>query len=249
MIISHQYRYLFVEIPHTASTAISHELCEYYGGQPILHKHAHLAEFFSYANADEKGYFIFAGIRNPLDVTVTQYFKLKTNHQQFYTTPMYWKRNGGFVPSRTLKKFQYINATNATFEEYFLRFFYFPYCDYVNMRYNNRFDFIIRYENLQSDFETVLTTLGIKPVRRLPKLNKTSEKTEDFWQYYTPKTRQRAVNVFGPYLQEWGYELPEDWNKISPRKFFFVLYGIEKIFKRAFYWRLYVRRQSQVVPK
>jgi hypothetical protein len=45
MIVSHQYKCLFMEIPLTASWAISQELCRYYGGASILHKHATYVEF------------------------------------------------------------------------------------------------------------------------------------------------------------------------------------------------------------
>lgn len=37
MIISHEHKYLFIEIPLTASWAVRKELCEFYGGEAILH--------------------------------------------------------------------------------------------------------------------------------------------------------------------------------------------------------------------
>lgn len=36
MVISHKYKHLFIEVPSTASTAISAELREHYGGELIL---------------------------------------------------------------------------------------------------------------------------------------------------------------------------------------------------------------------
>jgi hypothetical protein len=76
MVISHTYKYLFVELPHTASTAIHQELCENYEGIPIIRKHAPYHEFIRIATAEEKVYFVLSGIRNPLDEAVSIYFIL-----------------------------------------------------------------------------------------------------------------------------------------------------------------------------
>ena len=77
MIISHKNKYLFVELQHTASSAISRELRVNYGGEPILRKLARYHEFLKAASAEEKNYFVFSGIRNPLDVAVTIYIKVR----------------------------------------------------------------------------------------------------------------------------------------------------------------------------
>ena len=79
MIISHRHRYLFVEFPHTASTAIRRELLAYYDGSPILHKHATYVDFETTASAMEMEYFAFSGIRNPLDVAVTLYHRSRSS--------------------------------------------------------------------------------------------------------------------------------------------------------------------------
>ncbi len=39
MIISHKYKYLFIELPRTGTTAISKELRERYAGELIYEKH------------------------------------------------------------------------------------------------------------------------------------------------------------------------------------------------------------------
>ena len=68
MIISHKYKYLFVELPLTASTAVSKELRENYDGESILYKHATYHEFLKIASPEEKKYFVFSGMCNPLDM-------------------------------------------------------------------------------------------------------------------------------------------------------------------------------------
>ena len=72
MMISHQHRYVYIEVPRTGSSAVRRELREMYDAEPILRKHATYRDFLRQASADEKTYFAFSGIRNPLDVAVTR---------------------------------------------------------------------------------------------------------------------------------------------------------------------------------
>ncbi|MBA3404443.1 MAG: hypothetical protein H0U13_07160, partial [Gemmatimonadaceae bacterium] len=67
MIISDRHRYLFVELPRTGSTAIHRELCAMYDGEPILQKHATYGDFLKIATDDQRRYFVFSTVRNPLD--------------------------------------------------------------------------------------------------------------------------------------------------------------------------------------
>ncbi len=67
MIISHKYKHLFIELPLTASTAVSKELGENYGGSWILYKHAAYQDFLRQATAEEKEPFVFSSSHNPLD--------------------------------------------------------------------------------------------------------------------------------------------------------------------------------------
>jgi len=47
--------------------------------------------------------------------------------------------------------------------------------------------------------------------RPLPVVNKTGEKREAFWSYYTPEVQDYARRIFGPFMKEWGYEFPPEW--------------------------------------
>jgi len=58
-----------------------------YEGQPILYKHATYPEFLRVATDDEKTYFAFSTIRNPLDQAVSRFFKLKTDHKGQFSDP------------------------------------------------------------------------------------------------------------------------------------------------------------------
>jgi hypothetical protein len=210
MIVSKEYKYVFVEIPHTASTAISRELCENYKGQSILFKHAHYRDFLKIALGEEKSYLVFAGIRNPLDVIVTRYFKRKTDHEGFFSSPEHWQKNRGHVTNKALHEYRFIHEQNADYPAYFHRFFRYPH-DSWGCPSPDDFDFVIRFEHLQDDFAGLLQRLGIPQVRPLPWTNKTAGKETDFWSYYPPEIRKQAVWCFGPYLDLWGYRFPPEW--------------------------------------
>src|SRR6476469_8280254 len=85
MVISHKHKYLFIEVYRTGSTAISSELCELYDVEKILSKHSRYHEFLKIASEEEKQYYVFSGIRNPMDMVVSGYLKMKTDHKGRYT--------------------------------------------------------------------------------------------------------------------------------------------------------------------
>jgi hypothetical protein len=235
VIVSHKYRYLFVEFPYTASTAIHEELCRFYDGTPILWKHAKYHNFLSVASEEEKQYFVFSGIRNPLDAAVSTYLKLKTNHKGKYTDPERRRSRGGFVTGRMLKRYRFVQ-NSADFAAYFDKFFWIPYDNWSSLAHE-RFDFVMRFENLQDHFAEVLDWLDIQQARPLPLVNRTSDKGDDFWSYYdTPEIRRHAIRVFGPFMRRWDYSFPSDWGDSSVpllSELGFRVFGIV----RRMYWR------------
>jgi hypothetical protein len=174
MVISQKHRYLFVELPNTASTAIRRELCEHYDGMPILRKHAYYSEFLKIASAEEKTYCVFSCIRNPLDVAVTVYVKYKTNHKGVYTDPEKTRMHV-LLPRAALRRFNFIRSTGADFPTFLKRFYRFPYNDWSSLSHD-KFDFVIRFENLQDDFAKVLELIGVEQKRSLPLVNPTQGK-------------------------------------------------------------------------
>jgi hypothetical protein len=211
MIMSHKYKYLFIEIPHTGSTAISRELRATYAGVPILRKHAFYPEFLAVASPEEKDYFCFAGIRNPLDEAVTQYYKYKTNHEGIYTDPSNRRSQGGWLTPESIARFRFIQEEKPDFETYFLQYYTRTYTNVISLT-GNALNFVIRFEHLQDDFARALELLGIEQKRPLPRTNPTADRKRDFRSYYTPECQKRVKQVFGPYMEKWGYAFPREWS-------------------------------------
>jgi hypothetical protein len=240
MIISHQHKYVFVELPLTGSTAIARELSTSYDGYPILHRHATYYDFLRIASSKEKRYFTFSCIRNPMDQAVSRYFKLKTNQYSKFTDPTELQRYQKLVRYIYLKKFDYIKNNNADFANFFLKFYKLPYNNWSCLSHND-FAFIIRFERLAADFEKVIDLLELQLKRPLPMINVTPQKRLNFLSYYTPETIERAKLVFGPFMEKWGYEFPLEWGKQSLPWWNELEFEFINIF-RMIYWK-YLRNR------
>jgi hypothetical protein len=205
VIISDTHRYLFIEQPHTACSAIRAELRELYGGEPMLEKHSTYADFLRVATAAQKRYFVFSGIRNPLDEAVSLYFKYRTDHHRQYSR-MLSKQT---LSATQRAAFMLVVEEDADFGHYLRRVYKRPF-DNDTMIYHTRMDQIIRFEHLQGDFTRTLARLGLEQVRPLPMVNQTAERGP-YLDYYPRDLRSHAAKIFGPFMQKWGYGLPEDW--------------------------------------
>jgi hypothetical protein len=235
MIISHRYKYVFIQLPFTGSTAISKELCENYNGSRILSKHSTYFDFLKIANPEERRYFIFSCIRNPLDSVVSSYFKYKTDHKQRFTDPIKLKKKRGIVGYLDNRIFHYLKKTDSDFSTYFLKFYKVPYNSWASLSHEKS-TFIIRFENLQEDFAKAIQLIGVEQKRPLPLINRTGMKERDFLSYYNPKAIKRAKRVFGPFMKRWGYEFPRQWGDILVPWWNQAEYEFFDIF-RNFYWK------------
>lgn len=212
MIISDEHRYVFVELPRTGSTAVATELVENYGGRAILGKHSTYRDFLRVATPEQKSYFVFSGIRNPLDVAVSRYVQLKTNKGQRFTDPIKLVDRNTAVEKMENRVYRWVQQNDATFEQFLRRWYLLPYDTWASLDHK-RMDMVLRFENLAEDFAEVIGRIGLEPVRPLPIVNPTPARARQFETYYTPAAIARAVWVFGPYMEEFGYDFPETWPK------------------------------------
>jgi hypothetical protein len=117
---------------------------------------------------------------------------------------------------------------------YFKSIYNLPYTNDVSLSAAH-IDFLVRYENLQTDFADALKQIGIEQKRALPSVNTTKQKTL-YLDYYTPNIIGRAKRVFGPFMQEWGYEMPPAWGDVSISPFDKGFYRAVN-FAKNIYWR------------
>ncbi|MAW21467.1 MAG: hypothetical protein CMD16_03620 [Flavobacteriales bacterium] len=214
MIISHKYKYLFIGLPFSASSAISKELYLEHEGEPYLSKHSLYYEFEKKATNQEKKYFVFAVLRNPMDIAVTIYEKMKANAKGNFTNPKLFIENGGHITKQQRERFKYIHNHKASFQQYFKKFFIRPYDNLFSLTLSHC-DFIIKYENIDKDYLMALQKVGVEEPRPLPVANKTIGKKKNLSLYYTDDIKHQAIAVFGPFLEKYNYDFPSQWGRIK----------------------------------
>jgi len=238
MIISHKYKYLFVELPRTGSSAIADELCNKYDGKKIISKHAKYTDFFKNANTKEKSYFVFSCIRNPFDRVISEYEKLKNdrmNDQLTYSGSLLKIKTKNYLNYIYLNsRFQFVQK-HKNFTKFLNRYYWFPYDDWSSLNHHE-FDFLIRFENLENDFNKVLKRLDISQDGKIARINVTTSKRDDIDAYFdNEKARRRAVRSFGPFMEKWGYKFSEKWSNTKILNFDRFLYGIMSELRKIFW--------------
>jgi hypothetical protein len=237
MIISHRHRYVFVEVPRTGSTSVSAELREQYDGHEILRKHASYRDFLRVASNDERGYFTFSTVRNPLDVAVTRYVRLKDDVQQLYRDHRKVAYRNSISSRLERRIHAWVQRTDADFERFLRRWYVLPYDTWTTLDHR-RMNAILRFETLATDFQATLSQMGITPVRDLRARNVTPGRDRDWASHYTGGAIRRAVWVFGPYMQLWGYSFPEAWGDLPVPMWSRLLFRVAHAF-RSIYWKYF----------
>ena len=236
MIISDKYKYVFIQTPMTGCSAVAKELVEKYAGRAILSKHAIYSTFIANATAEQRKYFVFSGVRNPLDKMVSNYQKMLNNHNDRFTRKLNSDPRKAIFQLRDRLKFRNVRR-GWTYEQFLKNT---KVYDEVSSLDHHKMDYVMKFETLESDFEKVLTQLSIPLVRKLPRFNSTQKKKHYLKFYESDKTRELAVKKMGPFMEYSEYSFPKDWGDSNPSywdRFQFKLWHTLRILS----WK-YVRR-------
>ena len=233
MVVNDEHKYVFIQNPNTGSTATANELCEVYGGRSILANHAMYHDFVRHVGKPAAaGYTVIAGIRHPMDVTVTRFFRLRTNHQHRFTELRDdFKRT--IRGRHRLKQFSLANQPDMSFSDYFMRISHFVYDDRSSLLPDSAL--LVRYENMNTDLAAALSQVGLAMERDIPVQNRTSGRERSFVQYYEPRTYARAFRYFGPFMRRFGYGFPEEMGEPQVTASAEHLFSLQHPFRGAFY--------------
>ena len=149
-----------------------------------------------------------------MEIAITVYEKMKANAKGNFTNPKLFTENGGHITKQHRASFNFIHKNNASFQQYFLRFFTKPYDNLSSMTLDNC-DFVIRYENITEDYSLALKRAGVEAPRPLPVANKTAGKKQYILGYYTDDIKEKAIAVFGPFIEKYNYSFPAEWEGIK----------------------------------
>ena len=155
------------------------------------------------ATAEEREYFTFSAVRNPLDIAVTRYVRLKDDVQQLYTDPRKVGVRNSISARLERRIYAWVQRTDADFASFLRRWYLLPYDTWTTLDHK-RMNAVLRFETLVADFDAALRQMGITPTRELPVRNATPGRDRDWERHYTARRRRRAVWVFGPYMETLG---------------------------------------------
>ena len=214
MIISHQYKFIYIHIPKTAGSCIYKSLCSTLNftdqsfkpivdqSQALLCKNnlnlANNTTFKQHTKIKDlrlsldknifEDYYKFAFVRNPWDRAVSHYFyniKLKAR---------------GELPEFDI---------DTTFSEYIKTHKYLQsiFTEDFDGNPSKSFDFIGKQENLQEDFNTICSQIGIPKQNLPPKHSKHSNSTEhdDYKNYYDKKLIELVYENLQKDIDSFGY--------------------------------------------
>ena len=86
-----------------------------YDGEPILEYHSNYFEFLRHCTKDPKDYFIFCGVRNPMDNAASLYMKLMTDQNKAYSERKWLLDKGGEVSKRRVELYQHLKNVDNSF--------------------------------------------------------------------------------------------------------------------------------------
>lgn len=204
MLVSHDYKFIFVKTKKTAGSSLETYLkpfCENgIIGKKLSEKHTTASEIKEIVG-DEiwSNYTKIVPIRNPWDMTVSLYFWRKRKR------PFYYWLYRWFIKFR----FKGIMEHRVSFEEWVQK------KGVRGLNENNSIIYIdgemdnyefIRYENLNGDLEAVCTKLGIPfESERLPNEKSGHRPKRDYKTFYNDHTKEIVAQAYERELKDFGY--------------------------------------------
>ena len=214
-------RYLFIMAPRTACTATGVLLCNEVEGNwmpkrdrldsdgnvVVERKHSTLDDLVTHgilpADRVDK-LFKFTTVRNPFDSLVSLYVKMRTAYLPLLDdAESFVNRKPGFAEDMRF-------VMEHTFSEWVQHQYSSPPLRrgprHLYRKFLNGMDYVMRFENLQSDFDQALQQIGVERRIEIPLLNPTEDRDPDYRAYYDTKARKVVERAFRDDLTVFGYE-------------------------------------------
>lgn len=220
-VISKRLGYLFIMAPRTACTTIGLELIRHFDGEwfpaedvlsnsgvlIVPRKHSTVPQLLGAGIVDEAelaAKTVFTTVRNPFDSLVSLWHKQANAYQPLLDDPE------SFIHKQPDFKRDVIVARDQSFSEW-IEYRFAPALEktprHLYAGFINRADIVMRYENLQEDFDDVLQKLGAAVTsHEIPIFNTTEGRERDYRQYYDSRAVDLVSRVFAKDLERFGYE-------------------------------------------
>ncbi len=211
--ISHKHKFIFVHIPKCAGSSIEQALLRNEGVKTPskekfyldflpedikklylldypMHSYSQHFRLNQYDRGYAKNYYCFTFVRNPWDLVVSEYFYINKNYNVDFSFKEFIYLGEKIKSTKGFKWF--IERGNH------LK----PQCTFLS----KDMDLIVRFENLQEDFNIVCDKIGI-PRQQLPHKNKSKHK--HYTEYYDEETKQIVADRYAEDIEYFGYKFGE----------------------------------------
>lgn len=206
--MSESKKFIFIHIPKTAGNAITTALKKYsndeinlrrfdgenYHGISLwnrrkeIRKHSLLVDYEKYYDLNK--YFKFVSVRNPWDKLLSWYFyHKKTNQIKDFDDFLNMVFVKGKIPKNSKDDISWYGTQLSYLK---------------NKKGEIIVDQVIKFENLQDDFNVVCEKIGIKK-NNLLHLNKSENSQIDYKNYYTEKQRDFVGNIYLEDIEYFNY--------------------------------------------
>ena len=200
MIINSQ-KFIFVHIPKTGGTSIEKLFDDSFYGWDEKHclwkQHCSIHQMQSLYGIDIDNYYKFSIVRNPWDRAVSDYKWWTRPDSPFFD----------FLKSTTLEdyllirngyeKINHLNDSSGRADHFYTQY------SFIEIGGACAMDCIIKFENLQQDFDHFCDQIGI-PQQKLPHTHKTNRK--HYSEYYNQKTIDIVAEKYRKDIEYFDYQ-------------------------------------------
>ena len=130
-------------------------------------------------------------------------FSVIRNHwDKFISSWIYCNNKDNFFENKTIKEVLLNLPTEETHPHHYWHLTK-PQSNTLVYNGNIRVDYLVRFENLQEDFNTLCNIIGIEKIK-LPHLNQTKHK--EYWEYFDTETKDIFMDKYGEDVENFGYK-------------------------------------------
>jgi hypothetical protein len=188
---SRKHKFIFVHPQKCSGTSIKKALDKTFGKENLIREdedsiqmlHLGLDQLDYYIDDDLSSYFKFSVVRNPWDRFVSHYFHIKKFGGYKESFGIYCRKiyENGYPNHAKMKRFMSSPKMSL--------------------------DFIMRFENLDSDFDLLMKKMGIKEYSKLEKYNHGTDRGDrDYRSFYNERTKNIISELCEWEIKEFGYE-------------------------------------------
>jgi len=198
--ISHKHKFIFIFQHKCASSSLKRALLKVDNFNKCFHHGAKSEDYKNNQMTKYSDYFVFANIRNPYERAVSSWMYLQRDFlfERQFTKGLSLKDTFKNLPKsngkQDMSNHDYIHITQQQVDSL------------LDDKGKLITDMLIRFENLQEDFNIVCDKTGI-PRQKLPHINKTERK--HYAEYYDDETKQIVAEKYAKDIEYFGYKFGE----------------------------------------